>query len=213
MAYLQYGRNAMRKSTMHHPLLFAAQGVRHRKLEVILTTAIDKLGKAGETVKVAPGFFRNHLMPKLLAVPNIDKFAHLIHEQRKAWDEITSKELYYFYQIYQPKEVEAVKVVVKSDETKTKEYVAAANRLAKTRVNIRKFIIEGKGDELREPVTKEEVLAEIARQLQVHIEPENLRLPTPLLTVGEHKVPLRLPKSIPKPAGEDWILNIKIRKR
>lgn len=27
--------------------------------------------------------------------------------------------------------------------------------------NIRKFIIEGKGDELREPVTKEEVLAEV----------------------------------------------------
>ncbi|KAL1550678.1 50S ribosomal protein L9-like [Salvia divinorum] len=198
MAYLQYGRNAMRKSTMHHPLLFAVQGVRYRKLEVILTTTIDKLGKAGETVKVAPGFFRNHLMPKLLAVPNIDKFAHLIHEQRK---------------IYQPTEVEAVKVVVKNDETNTKEYEAAAKRLAKTRVNIRKFIIEGKGDELREPVTKEEVLAEIARQLQVHIEPENLHLPTPLSTLGEHKVPLRLPKSIPKPAGEDWILNIKIRKR
>lgn len=27
--------------------------------------------------------------------------------------------------------------------------------------NIRKFIIEGKGDELREPVTKEEILAEV----------------------------------------------------
>lgn len=34
-------------------------------------------------VKVAPGHFRNHLMPKLLAVPNIDKFAHLISEQHK----------------------------------------------------------------------------------------------------------------------------------
>lgn len=44
---------------------------------------IDKLGKAGETVKVAPGHFRNHLMPKLLAVPNIDKYAFLIREQRK----------------------------------------------------------------------------------------------------------------------------------
>lgn len=44
---------------------------------------IDKLGKAGETVSVAPGYFRNHLMPKLLAVPNIDKYAFLIREQRK----------------------------------------------------------------------------------------------------------------------------------
>jgi Ribosomal protein L9, N-terminal domain len=41
------------------------------------------LGKAGETVEVAPGYFRNHLMPKLLAVPNIDKYAFLIREQRK----------------------------------------------------------------------------------------------------------------------------------
>lgn len=198
MAYLQYGKNALRQSTMHHPLLFAAQGVRYRKLEIILTTTIPKLGEAGETVKVAPGFFRNHLMPKLLAVPSIDKFKHLIHEQRK---------------IYQPVEVEEVKVVAKTDETNTKEFEAAANRLAKSRVNIRKFIIEGKGDVLREPVTKEEILAEIARQLQVHIEPVNLHLPTPLSTLGEHKVPLRLPRSIPKPAGEEWILNIKVRKR
>ena len=34
-------------------------------------------------MKVAPGHFRNHLMPKLLAVPNIDKYAYLIKEQRK----------------------------------------------------------------------------------------------------------------------------------
>ena len=47
--------------------------------------SIDKLGKSGEVVKVAPGHFRNHLMPKLLAVPNIDKFAYLISEQQKVW--------------------------------------------------------------------------------------------------------------------------------
>lgn len=183
---------------MHHPMLYAAQGVRYRKLEVILTTSIDKLGRAGDMVKVAPGYFRNHLMPKLLAVPNIDKFAYLICEQRK---------------IYQPKEVEEVKVVSKGEESNMKEYEAAATRLAKAKVNIRKFIIEGKGTELRDPVTKEEILAEVARQLQVLIEPENLHLPTPLSSLGEYKVPLRLPKSIPKPAGNEWILNIKIRKR
>ncbi|KAG8381123.1 hypothetical protein BUALT_Bualt06G0089700 [Buddleja alternifolia] len=198
MACLQYGKNIARRSSMHHPLLYAVQGVRYRKLEVILTTTIDKLGRAGETVKVAPGYFRNHLMPKLLALPNIDKFAHLVREQRK---------------IYQPKEVEEVKVVSKTEDINTKEYEAAARRLASARLSIRKFIIEGKGNELRHPVTKEEILAEIARQLQVHIEPENLHLQDPLSSLGEYKVPLRLPKAIPKPAGEEWILNIKIRKR
>ncbi|KAK4403679.1 50S ribosomal protein L9 [Sesamum angolense] len=198
MACFHYGKNVLRRSLMHHPLLYAAQGVRYRKLEVILTTTIDKLGRAGEMVKVAPGYFRNHLMPKLLAVPNIDKFAHLIREQRE---------------IYQAKEVEEVKVVSKTEELSVKEYEAAANRLASAKLNIRKFIIEGKGNELRDPVSKEEILAEVARQLQVQIEPENLQLPTPLSSLGEHKVPLRLPKSTPKPAGDEWTLNIKIRKR
>lgn len=48
MAYLQYGRNALRHIIKEnnlkrsdgaiHPLLYACQGARFRKLEVILTT-------------------------------------------------------------------------------------------------------------------------------------------------------------------------------
>ncbi|KAL8108815.1 hypothetical protein AgCh_025055 [Apium graveolens] len=56
-----------------NPVLFADQGFRYQKLDVILTTSVDKLGKIGEVVKVAPGHLCNHLMPKLLDVPNIDK--------------------------------------------------------------------------------------------------------------------------------------------
>ncbi|CAK9151594.1 unnamed protein product [Ilex paraguariensis] len=212
MAYMQYGRNIIRQikavkdptslfqssdRVLHHPLLYAGQGVRYRKLEVILTTTIDKLGKAGETVKVAPGYFRNHLMPKLLAVPNIDKFAHLISEQRK---------------IYQPKEVEEVKVVSKTEEDIMKEYQTAAKYLDSAKLVLRRFIKVD--NELRDPVTKDEIVAEVARQLRVHIEPENLHLPTPLSSLGEFEVPLRLPKSIPLPEGKiQWGLNVKIRRK
>ena len=52
---------------------------------LLRTQNIEKLGKAGQTVKVAPGHFRNHLMPKLLAVPNIEKYAHLMREQHKVF--------------------------------------------------------------------------------------------------------------------------------
>ncbi|RYQ88636.1 hypothetical protein Ahy_B09g095715 isoform B [Arachis hypogaea] len=94
--YLRYGRHGVKQvlrfrdasydSTAVNPIWYASQGLRYmRKLQVILTSDVDKLGKAGDTVKVAPGYFRNHLMPKLLAVPNIDKFAHLISEQRKVY--------------------------------------------------------------------------------------------------------------------------------
>ncbi|KAK9199047.1 hypothetical protein WN944_014234 [Citrus x changshan-huyou] len=54
MALTQHGRNALRQITkessdrvLHHPLLFSCQGVRYRRLE-----KVDKLGKAGETVKI-----------------------------------------------------------------------------------------------------------------------------------------------------------------
>ncbi|KAG2701417.1 hypothetical protein I3843_06G040200 [Carya illinoinensis] len=217
MAYMQYGRNALRKiitdttlqrsDRMLNPLLYASQGLRYRKLEVILTTSIGKLGKAGETVKVAPGYFRNHLMPKLLAVPNIEKYAFLVREQRK---------------IYQPEEEEEeVKVVKESKEDKMKEYEKAARRLDKSKlvlrrlINVDKFRSRATKDEpieLRSPVTKDDIIAEVERQLSVRIGPENLHLPSPLTTFGEFEVPLRLPKSIPLPEGKvQWTLDVKIR--
>lgn len=203
MAYAQIGRNVIRRRLsasergIQHPLFYAVQGVRHRKLQVILTTSIDKLGKAGDTVKVAPGFFRNHLMPKLLAVPNIDKYRYLLKDQSK---------------IYQPKEDAEVKVVSQTNEDKMKEYQTAANRLDRTMVVLRKFIKVD--NEIREPVTKEEIIAEVARQLSVSIEPQNVHLPSPLSSLGEFEVPLRLPRSIPLPEGKlQWALKVKIRRK
>lgn len=207
MAYTQCGRNILRQiikdkksfqssDGVVHPLLYIGQGIRYRKLEVILTTSIDKLGKAGETVAVAPGYFRNYLMPKLLAVPNIQKFAHLISEQRK---------------IYQPEEVQEVKVVKETQEDKMKEYQSAAKRLDNAKLVLRRFIKVDK--ELRSPVTKDEIVAEVARQLSVQIEPENLHLPSPLSSLGEFEVPLRLPRSIPLPEGKvQWTLDVKVRR-
>lgn len=207
MAYFQCGRNLLRqinRDTSHkkldgfvHPLYFTGQGVRYRKLEVILTTNMEKLGKAGETVKVAPGYFRNYLMPKLLAVPNIDKFAYLMREQRK---------------IYQPKEVEEVKVEKESEEDMMKEYIAAAKRLDNATLVLRRYYKVD--NELREPLAKEDIISEVARQLSVRIEPENLHMPNPLGSLGDHEVPLRLPKSIPLPQGKImWTLKVKVRRK
>lgn len=216
MACLRSGRNVIqqivkgsslrRSDGAVHPLLHACQGVRYRKLEVILTTNIEKLGKAGETVKVAPGYFRNHLMPKLLAVPNIEKYAYLIREQRK---------------IYQPEEVEEVKVVTDTVDNRLKEYASAAKRLDNARLVLRRLInveklrtraTKDESIELRSAITKEEIVSEVARQLAVKIEPENLHLLSPLTTVGEYEVPLHLPKSIPLPEGKlHWTLNVKVR--
>uniref|UniRef100_A0A0E0L4W0 Large ribosomal subunit protein bL9c n=1 Tax=Oryza punctata TaxID=4537 RepID=A0A0E0L4W0_ORYPU len=185
-----------------NPVLFSGHGLRYRKLEVILTTTIDKLGKAGEVVKVAPGHFRNHLMPKMLAVPNIDKFALLIREQRK---------------LYQRQE-EVVKEVrqedddAKQQEEKLKEYQTAAKRLDNALLVLRRFI--SVGNELRSPVTKDEIVSEVARQLNINIHPDNLHLPSPLASLGEFELPLRLPRDIPRPEGKlQWTLTVKIRRK
>ncbi|XP_078439524.1 ribosomal protein L9/RNase H1 [Wolffia australiana] len=195
-------RHSLQKScnggdSIANSLFYAGQGLRFRKLEVILTTSIDKLGKAGETVKVAPGHFRNHLMPKLLAVPNIEKYAFLVREQRK---------------IYQREEEVVLKEVPKTEEDKMKEYEAAAKRLDRGLISLRRLIKID--DELRSPVTKEELVPEVARLLSVNIHPDNLHLPSPLSSLGEFDVPLRLPRQIPPPEGKPQrTLKVKIRRK
>ncbi|CAM8998926.1 unnamed protein product [Rhodiola kirilowii] len=188
-------KNVCNSERIINPLMYAGQGVRYRKLEVILTKKLDKLGSAGQTVQVAPGYFRNYLMPKLLAVPNIDKFAYLMREQSK---------------LSQPEEVEEVRVVKETVVDPMVEYQAAAKRLANSRVSLRRYLKSK--EELREAVTKEEIVSEVARQLDVQIEPENLYLPSPITQVGEFEIPLRLPMSIPLPDGMmQWSLKVKTR--
>ena len=52
-------------------------------MKVILREDVEKLGKAGEIVKVADGYGRNFLIPKQLAVPaDIRNVRTLEHERR-----------------------------------------------------------------------------------------------------------------------------------
>ncbi|XP_066353526.1 uncharacterized protein [Miscanthus floridulus] len=117
---------------------------------------IDKLGKAGEVVKVVPVHFRNHLMPKMLAVPNLDKFAILIREQRK---------------LYQREEEVVVKQVTKEDddarlqEERLKQYQTAAKRVDNALLVLRRFI--STGNELRSPVTKDEIVSKMPSVIRV----------------------------------------------
>jgi large subunit ribosomal protein L9 len=52
-------------------------------MKVILREDVEKLGKAGEVVKVADGFGRNFLLPRRLAVPaNVRNLKSLEHDRR-----------------------------------------------------------------------------------------------------------------------------------
>ena len=53
-------------------------------MEVILREDIDKLGSRGQLVKVAPGYARNFLLPKRLAVPATEANKKIIEQERQA---------------------------------------------------------------------------------------------------------------------------------
>src|SRR6516225_6454262 len=51
-------------------------------IQVILQHDVDKLGKSGELVRVRPGFARNFLLPRELAVPATEAAVRRIEHER-----------------------------------------------------------------------------------------------------------------------------------
>ena len=54
-------------------------------LEVILREDIEKLGSRGEVVRVAPGYARNFLIPRKLAVAATEANKKIVAQEREAW--------------------------------------------------------------------------------------------------------------------------------
>lgn len=55
-------------------------------MQVILRKTVEKLGAAGEVVKVAPGYARNYLVPRGLAYPASDANASRVAHEKRAQD-------------------------------------------------------------------------------------------------------------------------------
>src|SRR5262249_43697342 len=53
-------------------------------MEVILREDIDRLGSRGDVVKVAPGYARNFLLPKKLAVAATESNKKIVEQERQA---------------------------------------------------------------------------------------------------------------------------------
>ena len=53
-------------------------------MEVILREDVEKLGNRGQVVKVAPGFARNFLLPKKLAVAATESNKKIVEQERQA---------------------------------------------------------------------------------------------------------------------------------
>ncbi|PRP90167.1 50S ribosomal protein L9 [Enhygromyxa salina] len=131
-------------------------------LQIILTQDVESLGRAGELVRVKPGYGRNYLLPRgfaLLATKS--NLAQLEHHRR---------------------EIAAAQAKVRA------EHEAQASQLKEAVVSIPRKV--GAEDKMYGSVTTKDIAEALAAQ-NVMVDRKLIKLPEPIKLVGEHEVEVR----------------------
>ena len=136
-------------------------------MEVILREDIESLGTRGQVVKVAPGYARNFLLPKRLAVQATEANKKIVEQERQA---------------HLRKEAKAQ---------------GEAEELGKLVANVTVTIKQkaGENDQLFGSVTSKDIADALAAQ-NYNIERRKIQLDEPIKTLGEHKVTVRLHRDV-----------------
>ena len=136
-------------------------------MEVILREDIEKVGSRGQVVKVAPGYARNFLIPKRLAVAATDANRKIVEQERQA------------------------------HLRKEAKIQADASDLAKLMSSVELTIAQkaGENDQLFGSVTSKDI-AEALEKQGYSVERRKISLEEPIKTLGEFKVPIRLHREV-----------------
>lgn len=136
-------------------------------MEVILREDVDKLGHRGQVVKVAPGYARNFLLPKRLAVAATDANKKIVEQERQAALRRDAKE------------------------------AADASDLGKMLQAVSISIAQkaGENDQLFGSVTAKDI-AEALEKQGYTIDRRKIHLNEPIKTLGEFKIPVRLHRDV-----------------
>jgi large subunit ribosomal protein L9 len=136
-------------------------------MEVILREDIEKLGSRGEVVKVAPGYARNFLLPKKLAVAATASNKKIVEQERQ------------------------------SHLRKEAKLQGEAQDLAKLMDGVTVTISQksGENDQLFGSVTSKDVADALAAK-NFTIDRRKIQLDEPIKQLGEFKVPVRLHKDV-----------------
>lgn len=136
-------------------------------MEVILREDIEKLGDRGQVVKVAPGYARNFLLPRKLAVPATEANRKIVEQERQAY---------------------------LRKEAKLK---GEAEDLAKMMSGVSVTIAQkaGENDQLFGSVTAKDITEALAAQ-NFTIDRRKVHLEEPIKQLGEFKVPVRLHREV-----------------
>ena len=132
-------------------------------MQVILRDDLDNLGKSGEVVNVKPGYARNFLIPRGLAVrATASDVARVDHEKR---------------------------VIAARAAKMTKEAQAEADRLSQISVSIARAV--GEEDKLYGSVTSRDI-AEALHAQGVTVDSKKIHLDEPIKTLGLTEVGIKL---------------------
>jgi large subunit ribosomal protein L9 len=132
-------------------------------MEVILREDVKSLGKAGELVKVKPGYARNFLLPKGLAYEASEGNRKRILAESKA------------------------RMAKAAEERGAAE--AVASKLNGVSLTLARKA--GEGDRLFGSITAQDIADALAAQGHA-IDKRKIELDHPIKTVGQHTVPVRL---------------------
>jgi large subunit ribosomal protein L9 len=131
--------------------------------QVILKQDVDKLGRAGELVRVKPGFARNYLLPRGLAVVATGaNIAHIEHERR---------------------------IALALAEKQRKLALGSAAQIDGLTLEIPMQV--GEGDRLFGSVTARDV-AQALQSRGIEIDRKKLQLPDAIKAVGDYDVAVKL---------------------
>jgi large subunit ribosomal protein L9 len=139
-------------------------------MKVILKQNVEKLGKTGEIVKVAPGYGRNYLIPRQIAV-----------EATPGNIKIT--------------ELERV-VQARRDHREKESATILARDIVKLTVKIQQKA--GESGSLYGSVTALDI-ADFLVAHKIEIDKRKIQLEEPIKTVGEYQVPIRLHREVVVP--------------
>jgi large subunit ribosomal protein L9 len=136
-------------------------------MEVILREDIEKVGHRGEVVKVAPGYARNFLLPKKLAVLATDSNKKIVEQERDAY---------------------------LRREAKAK---GEADDLGRMLAGVTITIAQRAGEEghLFGSVTAKDIADALERH-NYTIDRRKIQLEDPIKNTGEYKVPVRLHREV-----------------
>jgi len=133
-------------------------------MKIILIKDVPKVGQANTVVNVAPGYARNFLLPRRLAIPATPEALKELERKFKRLEEELAKEKTAKEEIKKKLESQEIPIQVEA----------------------------GESGKLFGTVTSQNVSDSIRELTSIDVDKKNIELEEPIKTVGEHEVTVRL---------------------